>query len=81
MQKYMHWCIDSEIALVHISPIETQQRIARASRDPPLFNNQCKKQQTALPLPATGDQTAPKGCPRQGEPCTADDGETPKPSE
>lgn len=38
-------------------------------------------EQTALPLPATGDQTAPKGCPRQGQPCTADEGETPKPRE
>ncbi|CAI8808074.1 hypothetical protein EMIT0324P_11090 [Pseudomonas chlororaphis] len=52
-----------------------------AAKAAPLFNNPRNKQQTALPLPATGDQTAPKGCPRQGEPCTADEGETPEPRE
>jgi hypothetical protein len=36
MQKYMHWCIDSEIALVHISPIETPRQIE------PLFQNLTK---------------------------------------
>jgi len=37
--------------------IQSSQRIAAAIRDhPPLFNNQRNKQQTALPLPATGDR-------------------------
>lgn len=62
------------------SPSGATQPLDRPSSRP-LFYNQRNNQQTALPLPATGDQTAPKGCPRQGQPCTADEGETPKPRE
>ncbi|QXV71619.1 hypothetical protein psageB2_042c [Pseudomonas phage psageB2] len=59
------------------TPSRRETAPQQAQRIEPLFNSLRNKQQTALPLPATGDQTAPKGCPRLGEPCTADDGETP----
>lgn len=68
--RIRHWLIVQSIEALH-SPSGGPQ----AS---PLFKNQRNNQQTALPLPATGDQTAPKGCPRQGQPCTADEGETPE---
>jgi hypothetical protein len=48
---------------------------------PPLFNSQRNRQQTALPLPATGEQTGPKACPRQEQPGRLLDGETPEPCE
>ena len=48
---------------------------------PPLFNSQRNKQQTALPLPATGEQTGPKACQRQEQPGRLLDGETPELSE
>jgi hypothetical protein len=41
-----------------------------------LFNSQRNKQQTALPLPATGEQTGPKACLRQEQPGRLLDGET-----
>jgi len=47
----------------------------------PLFNSQRNKQQTALPLPATGEQTGPKACPRQEQPGRLLDGETSEPCE
>jgi len=68
-----HWYI--------FTPIEALHSPSGGPQASPLFNNQRNNQQTALPLPATGDQTAPKGCLRQGQPCTADEGETPKPRE
>jgi hypothetical protein len=60
----------------------SSQRIVAAIRDnPPLFNNQRNKKQTALPLPATGEQTGPKACQRQDQPGRMFDGETPEPCE
>jgi len=56
----------------YCSPIEALHSPSGGPHRPLLFNSQRNNQQPALPLPATGDQTAPKGCPRQGEPCTAD---------
>jgi hypothetical protein len=52
-----------------------------AAKAAPLFNSQRNKQQTALPLPATGEQTGPKACQRQEQPGRLPDGETPKPCE
>lgn len=66
--KYRRYC----------SSMQSLTRDCGGPQASPLFNNQRNNQQTALPLPATGDQTAPKGCPRQGQPCTADEGETPE---
>jgi hypothetical protein len=63
--------------LVDICLGANKQEGARASTDPPLFNSQCNKQQTALPLPATGEQTGPKACQRQQQPGRLLDGETP----
>jgi hypothetical protein len=54
-----------------------RQTLRRASTDPPLFNSQRNKQQTALPLPATGEQTGTKACQRQEQPGRLLDGETP----
>jgi hypothetical protein len=48
-----------------------------AAKSEPLFNSQRNKQQTALPLPATGEQTGPKACQRQEQPGRLLDGETP----
>jgi hypothetical protein len=55
--------------------------IGSAAKAAPLFNNQHNKQLTALPLPATGEQTDPKACQRQEQPGRLLDGETPKPCE
>ena len=46
-----------------------------------LFNSQRNNQQTALPLPATGDQTGSKACPREEHPRRLIQGETPEPRE
>jgi len=61
--------------------IERKHRKPRAKQSPSLFNNQRNKQQTALPLPVTGEQTGPKACPRQEKPERLLDGEMPKPCE
>jgi hypothetical protein len=47
--------IDSNYVFTYISPMPAHNR--PAAKAAPLFNNQRKKQQTALPMPATGEQT------------------------
>jgi hypothetical protein len=61
----------------YILSIEAPQRSEGEKPAPPLFNSQRNKQQTALPLPATGEQTGPKACQRQEQPGRLLDGETP----
>ncbi|MEO8645659.1 hypothetical protein, partial [Pseudomonas sp.] len=73
---------NNTIGIVHSIATGTQSGTSREGpRDPPLFNSKRNNQQTALPLPATGEQTGPKACQRQEQPGRLLDGETPKPSE
>jgi hypothetical protein len=55
----------------------SQRVTGPAAKAAQLFNSQRNKQQTALPLPATGEQTGPKACQRQEQPVRLIDGETP----
>ncbi|WP_146206201.1 hypothetical protein [Pseudomonas sp. OV226] len=69
------WYLTKYELLVHISLNAAIHR--REEHQTPLFNSQRNKQQTALPLPATGEQTGPKACQRQDNPVRLIDGETP----
>ncbi|MGF6166314.1 hypothetical protein ABIE16_005638 [Pseudomonas sp. 2725] len=42
--------------------LSTPTRFCPAAKAAPLFNIQRNKEQTALPLPATGEQAGPKAC-------------------
>ena len=69
------WYLTKYELMVHISLIAATH--CCDEHQTPLFNNQRNKQQTALPLPATGEQTGPKACQRQEQPGRLLDGETP----
>jgi hypothetical protein len=64
-----------------LNSFQAERNTGPAAKAAPLFNSQRNKQQTALPLPATGEQTGPKACQRQEHPGRLIDGETPKPCE
>jgi hypothetical protein len=77
MKNMYFWYLTICELLVHISLIAATNRSEGVQPAPPLFNSQRNKQQTALPLPATGEQTGPKACQRQEQPGRLLDGETP----